>query len=457
MFVEKVKTAGLAHLSYLVGAGAEAAVVDPRRDCEIYVEIARARGARITHVFETHRNEDLVSGAARLAEMTGAPVHHGPNPAGRVRYADCVREGDCFRFGKLRLEVLETPGHTDDSLSFALYDEGFGEQAVAVFTGDALFIGDVGRTDFYPERAEEVAELLYDSLGKLLRLGDQTLVYPAHGAGSVCGSGMAEREFSSLGYERANNPMLQYADRAAFVDAKLRERHRQPPYFRLMERLNLEGAGAPSTRWGRGLAPPPITPKALAALLQDRAPPRVLDVRAVAAFCGAHIPGAVSMPVAMVPAFAGWLLEPDETLVLVADDRSQAEEAAPALMRIGYDRLEAVLVGMEPWASAGLSFATLPMVSVNQVADRVETQQGGWRLLDVRDDDEVAAKRIDGAAHLFAGDVRRRLDELEAGQAYTVMCGSGVRATIAASVLQASGISQVDVFMGSMAAWQATG
>ncbi len=456
MFIEKIKTEGLAHLSYLLGGGGEAAVIDPRRDCEVYLEMARSRGLRITHIFETHRNEDLVSGAARLSRLTGAPVHHGPNPAAPVRYADTVREGDTFTFGKLRLKVLETPGHTDDSLSFALYDTGFGEEAVAVFTGDALFIGDVGRTDFYPERAEEVAGLLYDSLDKLLALGDQTLVYPAHGAGSVCGSGMAEREFSSLGYERANNPMLQYHDRHAFIAAKLAEHHRQPPYFRLMEQANLEGLDLPSERWGPGLAPPPVPPAALAERLESKTPPRLVDVRAVAAFCGAHIPGALSLPVAMVPAFAGWLLDPESPLVLIADDRDQAERAALGLLRIGFDRLEGVLAGMEPWASSGRPIATLPMVAVEEVRDRVETSPAGWRLLDVRDDDEVAQTKIAGADHVYAGELPRRLNSLEAGTHYTVMCGSGVRATIAASVLQANGFERLDVFMGSMAAWRAT-
>ncbi|MEX0758212.1 MAG: MBL fold metallo-hydrolase, partial [Tistlia sp.] len=244
MFVEKIKTEGLAHLSYVIGDGGEAAVVDPRRDCELYVELAHARGCRIAHVFETHRNEDLVSGAPILAAMTGAEVHHGPNPERPVVYADTVREGRRFTFGKLELAVLETPGHTDDSLSFALYDADFGSEPVGVFTGDALFIGDVGRTDFYPDRAAEVAGLLFDSLRKLEALGDQAILYPAHGAGSVCGDAMADREFSTIGYERRNNPMFALQDRDAFVEKKLNEHHYQPPYFRLMERLNMEGGEA---------------------------------------------------------------------------------------------------------------------------------------------------------------------------------------------------------------------
>ena len=225
MLLEKIKTPGLAHLSYLVGSGGQAAVIDPRRDCAIYVEKARAAGLEITHIFETHRNEDLVSVAPILADMTGATVLHGPNPEQPIVYAQTVRDGDCFTIGQLNIQVLETPGHTDDHLAYALFDTAYPDKAVGVFTGDALFVGDVGRTDFYPERREEVAGLLYDSLQKILALGDQAIIYPAHGAGSVCGSSMAEREFSTVGHERVNNPRLQMTDREAFIRFKVSENH----------------------------------------------------------------------------------------------------------------------------------------------------------------------------------------------------------------------------------------
>lgn len=164
MYFETIKTPGLSQLSYIIGAGGKAAVIDPRRDCEIYVDKARAEGLEITHIFETHRNEDLVSGSPILSELTGATVYHGPNPAGEVVFAETVREGDCFELGQLKIEVLETPGHTDDHLAFVIHDSEYSEGPVGVFTGDALFVGDVRRTDFYPERKEEVAGLLYDSL-----------------------------------------------------------------------------------------------------------------------------------------------------------------------------------------------------------------------------------------------------------------------------------------------------
>ena len=187
--------------------------------------------------------------------MTGATVFHGPNADGEVVYARTTREGDKHKIGSLQIEVLETPGHTLDHVAYVLYDSEYPEGAVGVFTGDALFIGDVGRTDFYPDRKHEVSGLLFDSLRKICSLGDQAILYPAHGAGSVCGSGMADREFSTIGHERRNNPLLQIEDRAAFIDRKVNENHYQPPYFRLMERLNLVG-GSPAPR---SCGPPPLS------------------------------------------------------------------------------------------------------------------------------------------------------------------------------------------------------
>lgn len=191
MFLEIVRSDGLSRLSYRLGDGGEAFVIDPRRDCRVYEEIARSRGARITHIFETHRNEDYVVGFYELSGRTGAKVLHG----GRLdfAYGTPVYDGDRFRAGNLELRVLETPGHTDESISITFADKGSGDAAVGVFTGDALFIGDVGRTDFYPDRAEEMAGLLYDSiLEKIPPLGDHPVLYPAHGAGSVCGQAMAD-------------------------------------------------------------------------------------------------------------------------------------------------------------------------------------------------------------------------------------------------------------------------
>lgn len=451
MFVETIKTPGLAHLSYVIGAGGRAAVIDPRRDCEVYVERATAQGCRITHILETHRNEDIVSGAPLLAAQTGAEVFHGPDPAGAVAYARTLSEGESFLLDTLLIKVLETPGHTDDSLSFAIYDTAFGNDAVAVFTGDALFVGDVGRTDFYPDRAAEVAGLLYDSLGKILALGDQAILYPAHGAGSVCGNNMADREFSTLGYERRHNPMLQIGDRDAFIAKKLAEHHYQPPYFRLMGRLNSEGAAAPR----HPLSPRPLDVGEVERLAREAV---LVDVRGTAAYLGAHPPRSLDLPEDMVSTFAGWLLEPGQPLVLIAKDAAQATTVARHLARIGYDRVVGYLDATMPgWAALGGRLASVPAVGLGEVAQRVDERPRGWTLLDVRGADEVAQGVIEGAETIYVGELPQYLDRLDRGRHYTTMCASGARAAIAASVLRRHGFYSVDVFLGSMGAWQRAG
>ena len=446
MFLRQIKTEGLAHFSYILGDGGLAAVIDPRRDIGIYLDIARANGVRIAHIFETHRNEDLVSGARALADVTGATVYHGPNAAGKIPYAGTVTEGFSADIGTLTLKVLETPGHTDDSISIVIHDDGYTDGAVGVFTGDALFVGDVGRTDFYPDRAEEVAGKLHDSLQKLLALGDQTILYPAHGAGSVCGAGMAAREFSTIGHERRNNPRLQIESREAFIAAKTAEHHYQPPYFRLMEQLNLSGAPACN-------APAPLQMLPLSALRQ-KAPRHLLDVRSVLAYLGGHIEGSQALPVSMIAAFGGWFLGRDDSIALIAESVEEAEAASQHLCRIGFDKVVGAALAPVGMAAGGEKLGAIPIVDAAEVAQRLENKQD-WALLDVRSIEEFEAGHIARARHCYAGDVLAACDVPALPARVTVMCGSGARATLAASALKRCGQRGVDVFMGSYSAWTA--
>lgn len=446
MLLEKIKTPGLSHLSYLVGSGGKAAVIDPRRDCECYLEMARAAGLEITHIFETHRNEDLVSGAPILAAMTGARVLHGPNAAGEVAYAETAREGDSFGIGQLRIEVLETPGHTFDHLAYAIYDSEYDEGAVGVFTGDALFVGDVGRTDFYPDRAREMSGMLWDSLQKILGLGDQAIVYPAHGAGSVCGSGMAEREFSTIGHERRNNPRLLIGDREAFIDFKVAENHYQPPYFRLMERLNLEGGEA---------APRVTRPKRLTlSELEQLEADHLVDIREPMAWASGHMPGSMCLPVGMISAFAGWFIGEDDSIALIASDEDQLAQAMEHLVRIGLDKIVGGYVGVVPAAAQGRSMEQVPMIATDEVERRVKGEPDEWTLLDVRDADEREEEAIDGSRHIYVGELNTRWKELDKDRRYTLMCASGMRATVAAGWLASRGFKQLDIYLGSMGAWK---
>ncbi len=443
MLLEKIKTPGLSHLSYLVSSGGQAAVIDPRRDCAIYVEKSRAAGLEITHIFETHRNEDLVSGAPILAAMTGATVLHGPNPEQPVVYAETVRNGDCFSVGQLEIRVLETPGHTDDHLAYALFDTAYPDKAVGVFTGDALFVGDVGRTDFYPDRRREVAGLLYDSLQDILALGDQAIIYPAHGAGSVCGSGMAERELSTVGHERMNNPRLQITNREAFIDFKTSENHYQPPYFRLMERLNMEGGEAP---------PVVMRPRNLSLKqLHDCDADHLIDIREPMAYASGHLPGSMSLPVNMLPAFAGWFIEEGQSLALMASDEKQLATAMEHLVRIAFDNVIGGYVGVVPAAVKGEQVQQTPMIDTTEVESRLNNAQN-WTLLDVRDIDERNTSAIEGSQHIYVGHLNERWHELDQSRHYTLMCASGARATIAAGWLASRGFEHIDIYLGSMGA-----
>lgn len=450
MFLHTVRSEGLGHLSYLVGDGDEAAVIDPRRDADVYLDLAYGEGARITHIFETHRNEDYISGARELARQTGATIHHGEDLD--FGYGQPVGDGDTVTLGDARLTVIKTPGHTFESISIALADLSFGEAPVAVFTGDALFIGDVGRTDFFPDRAEGVAGLLYDSLfDKLLPLGDHVIVHPAHGAGSVCGSGMASREFSTLGYERQHNPALQVDGRDAFVRRKLAEHHYQPPYFRQMETLNQEGP--PEL-----VALPRPHPMSAAAFADAMAGGMVaLDVRSPEAFAGAFIPGALSIPRDMIPSFAGWFLDYDRDIGLICADPADVETSVRHLVRLGFDRVTGYLdEGLHAWEVTGRDYHSVPALHAAALKRRLEGN-APFTLLDVRARDEVAQGRLRDAVPIYLGELPDRFDELPRERPITTFCGSGQRAIIAASLLKQAGYGEVEVCLGSMAACKAVG
>ncbi|MBE0535286.1 MAG: MBL fold metallo-hydrolase [Phycisphaerae bacterium] len=450
MFLRKIKSEGIAHLSYMIGSQGAAAVIDPRRDIDVYLEIAREESVNITHIFETHRNEDYVIGSIPLAERTGAQIHHGH--ALDFAYGDPVKEGDAFRIGDMELRILETPGHTFESISIALFDTASGDIAVGVFTGDALFISDVGRTDFFPDRAKEVAGLLYDSIfEKILPLGDQTILYPAHGAGSVCGSGMAAREFSTLGYERRNNPVLQKTDRREFVEYKINEEHEQPPYFRTMEKFNQQGP----PRKERPEYLPALTPEQLHDAQQNGL--QVVDTRSPEAVAGALIPGSIALPLNMLPAFAGWFLSYDRPIGLVIHSTDEVETAVRHLYRIGYDDIAGYLVGgLHAWEVRGKAYQTIPAIHAVDLTKKIEDSED-FLLLDVRSPEEYRRKHLPDAHNVYVGHLPEHLDELDRSRKIVTFCGSGQRALIAAALLKAAGFEDVENCFGSMKACAAVG
>ena len=464
MILERFEDPGLSQYSYAVGCAAAGvvAVVDPRRDVEVYLEWARGRGVRIVKVLETHVHADFASGARELASRAGAELLLSAHDEGE-RYEVAfphreLRDGDVVELGKVRLVALHTPGHTPEHLSFLVYDGArSADVPAALLSGDFLFVGSVGRPDLLGEEAKSALarELFRSVRDKLGPLPDGLEVHPGHGAGSMCGAGMSARPFSTLGFERAANPYLAPSGEQAFVDRLLAGAPPFPDYYRRMKELN--AAGPPA------LPPPlgePLAPAAFARLAAD-GQHVVIDVRDRLAFGGGHVPGALGIGTDdSLSTWAGWVVPPDRPLLLVADGAEQAEEARLALARVGLDRVAGWLAGMKGWIAAGLRVATLPQVSVHALHALREGHgaAGGAapRVLDVRSAAEYRQGHVAGAVHVPAGELATRLDELPAGPV-AVVCGGGYRSTVAASVLQRAGRDEVVNVAGGMGAWKRAG
>jgi len=451
MIFERIKSAGIAHNSYLIGSGSDAAVIDPRRDCQVYVDLVQGKGLKIKYVFETHRNEDYVIGSVELNNMTGAEIYHGPGL--NWKYGNALKDGQQFRIGRLRLTAIHTPGHTDESISYAVADLATGEAIVMVFTGDALFVGDVGRTDLYgPEETSRLASNLYGTIfDKLLPLGDSVILCPAHGGGSVCGLRIANRDESTIGIERIQNPVLQIKDKREFVKYKLAEKPERPHYFSQMEKLNLEGPPL----LGCLPLPAPLTPTEFGKKMDKGA--LVVDTSEPAAFGGAHIKGAYSIWLEGLPIFAGWVLPYDKPILLVLEDQSHLERAVRYLIRAGYDTITGYLRdGTEGWYNAGLPTESLPLLSVHQLKRMLDRGEE-LLVLDTRGQDEWESGHIAGSLHVYVGYLEQRLAEIPRGKPIAVICTVGHRAGLGASILLRAGYPNVHNILGSVKAWVAAG
>ena len=446
MLFERVESEGLAHYSYIVGDGNEAVVIDPRRDCEIYPKMASKEGMRITSVFETHRNEDYVVGSVELSSRTGAEIWHADGQLD-YRYGEAIEDGMTMRIGRFKLEAISTPGHTPGSMSYLLRDAR-GDPWI-VFTGDALFAGDLGRVDFMGmDRAEEMAGLLYESIfDRLLPLGDGVIACPAHGAGSACAASIADRKWTTLGIERRRNPKLQVDGAEEFVE-KMAVELEMPPYFREMERLNLVGAPHLATLPD----PATISPEEFEESAEEGL---VLDTRTELAFGAAHVPGALSIWLAGVPSFAGWFLPYNRDILLV-DEAGDLSIATRRLRRIGYDRLAGHLAGgMVAWHMAGKKSDSIATATVPHLCARLDSEEkeNAW-ILDVRGDDEVKRSgRITGAHQIHITKLPERISEVPRNRPVYIFCGSGLRSMVAASILRREGLEEMTVILGGLAAW----
>lgn len=447
MRIERIVSPGLAHYSYLLVDGGRAAVVDPRRDVEVYLERVRDQGARLERIFETHRHEDFIVGSVELARLSGATIHHAEAQLDHP-HGEAVQGGESWSLGALTIEALATPGHTPGSISY-LVREPAGEPWL-VFTGDTLFAGDLGRVDLPGvERMEEMAGLLYDSLQeRLLPLGDGVIVCPAHGAGSVCGAGITERPWTSIGLERRLNPKLRHSSRAAFIEAVAVELER-PPYFRRSEEWNLNGPPPLATQ----LRPPALSPAEFA----EREPEaQLVDTRPVGCFAAGHLPGSLSLARAVLAGHAGWLLDYRRPILLVTPEDGPAEETA-LLRRMGFDNLGGSLSGgMTAWQMAGRPLAAVETLSTRELCELLDSGERP-ELLDVRSDEELESQgRIAGARHIPLTRLAERLDELDEEAETVIFCGSGIRSMSAAALLRRSGVGRPRVTLGGLSAWNST-
>jgi hydroxyacylglutathione hydrolase len=453
MLVQHFFVNGLAHSSYLLGGPSSCAIVDPRRDVDIYIDAAKALGLTITHILETHLHADFISGHMDLADKTGAAIY-APK-AGNCQFKHVgVAEGDRFQIDNMQISVLDVAGHTPEHIAYVVTDLERGEDPAGVFCGDALFVGDVGRPDLFPGRAPELASKLFDNLhDKLLKLPDFCEIYPAHGAGSLCGRAMGAKRTSTIGYERKHNMALQIRNKDEFIASLTTNMPAAPDHFARCSAIN--GAGPALLR--SLPATIPMTAEAFAERARKRAAV-LLDIRAFDAFGGQHIPGAWHIDSgANFSTFAGWILPADSEILLIAESDAKAREAAVLLKRVGLDYVTGYLDGgMLSWNIAGFQTDHVPQLSSQELNQLMRSNEKAI-IVDVRAKQEFEALHIPGAINIPFPDMRKRHSELSKDSTIALVCGTGMRSSLAASILQRNEFKDVRNVAGGMNGYIAAG
>ena len=449
MYFEQFYLGCLAHASYLLASEGEAVVVDPQRDIDLYLHAAKEHGLKIAHIFETHLHADFVSGHAELAARTGAKIYIGAKAGATFPHIDVNNDFE-LRFGKARIQVLETPGHTLESICLLITDEEKSAKPWAVLTGDTLFLGDVGRPDLSRTHTPvQLAGMLYDSLHqKLLPLPDEVLVYPAHGAGSLCGRNMRAERSSTIGTERLTNYALQIKGKDDFVGELTAHLPARPEYFQRDAQINREGAGALSD------LPPlaPLSAERVKALLDPTIV--VLDVRPGDQFAAGHVPGSIN--IALSGQFASWagaLIGLSSQLILVADSPEQVDESRMRLARVGIENVHGYLEGgIGAWKQADFEQADTPQITVQDLRKHLSSSK--LAVLDVRREPEWQAGHIENSIWWPLDNFKVSPPEIDRTQTIAVHCKSGYRSMIACSLLQRAGFSNVVNVIGGFDAWQ---
>lgn len=451
----------LAHASYLVGCqrAKVAVVVDPGRDIEQYLAMAEREGLKLVAVAETHIHADYVSGARELADRVGAKLYvSDEGPADwKYQFADqydseLVNDGDTFLIGKIQFEVLHTPGHTPESISFLLTDQGGGaNKPMGIFTGDFVFVGSIGRPDLLEEAAgiqgsaEAGAHELFHSAERFKQLPDYLQVWPAHGAGSACGKGLGAIPSSTVGYEKRFNPSLQFNSEDKFVQYILSDQPEAPKYFAVMKRVNKEGptiiGDARLPKFGDASQVASVMPEAT-----------LIDLSSPEQFAKGHIPGSINIPVPRLAGWAGWVVDYSKPVCLIAES-SQLPEAMRILRKIGLDQVQDAFEASAV-RTAGLMTQSFESVKPTELAERIKS--GELTLLDVRSEAEWNAGHIPCAEHHFLGRLPESAGSFRGEKTFVTQCQTSARSAIAASILQAAGVDVIDM-SGGIVEWEQAG
>ncbi|QEG41521.1 MBL fold metallo-hydrolase [Roseimaritima ulvae] len=448
----------LAHASYMVGCQQtkEAVIVDPGRDIDQYIASAEKEGVQVIAVAETHIHADYVSGARELADRVNAKLFVSDEGPAEWKYQyledyqhQGVCDGDHFRIGNIRFDVLHTPGHTPESISFVLTDQGGGaDQPMGIFTGDFVFVGSIGRPDLLEEAAglagtaESGARDLYKSVQRFKTLPDYLQLWPAHGAGSACGKGLGAIPSSTVGYEKRFNPALQLNDEEEFVRFILADQPEAPKYFAVMKRVNKQGPKV----LGAGHQHSMLDVKELPAAVKAGT---VVDLMPAPQYAKGHAPGTINIPLELLATWAGWLVDYDRPTYLICDP-NQREEAARILHKIGVEVIAGAFDAAEV-RSSGLASEVYSTGTPAELAPAIEA--GHVQVIDVRSNEEWNAGHLAKAEHRFLGRLPDQLDELPRDKELVIHCRSGARSAVGLSFLQAAGFKNVIDMTGGYLAW----
>jgi hydroxyacylglutathione hydrolase len=452
--VERFYLGCLAHASYMIASEGVAAVIDPQRDVDIYVETASSKNWKIEHVIETHLHADFVSGHRELAERTGANIYVGAGSGAQFAHI-AVEDGHEVQFGNCRLRFLQTPGHTLESICVLMKDAGEPERPGIVFTGDTLFVGDVGRPDLSPKHTpQQLAAMLYRSIhDKLLTLADDTQIFPAHGAGSLCGRQMSAESSSTIGKQRESNYALRARTGEEFVHLLTDNLPAAPEYFAHEVDINRRGA-APLSRLPYLAA---LTAPEVLRLQTDGA--TIVDTRPAMQFAAAHVPG--SIHIALTGQYASWaarILGLSAPVVIVGEDREHVCESQLRLARVGIENVSGYLAnGVAGWVESGLELDAIPQMTVRDLAELESHDPDRVAVLDVREFGELTSGVIDKSVSIPLGKLQSRTEELDREKLLVVHCKGGYRSSIATSLLRRAGFRNIANLIGGFDAWKAAG